>query len=285
MSTITPIEIPFPTSDALHLRFAVGACRLLVKPGSGPGWVSGAYDDPSNAIPLRIVQDGDPGSTRITQAFSWPEVWARPQYPPTFDLALGKDRPFALSLDMGAGEGIVDLGGLPLTQLTVNFGAGKQTIDFSAPNPQAMERVRVAAGAASLELVRLANANVAEVSIEGGAAAYVFDFGGQLRRNMAFKVTAGMSSVEIHIPSGTAAQVTTETVLGSVDMADGYMKKEGAFWNEAALRGATPLLSISASVVMGSIRVVTSSEVRSAGSQPTTAMQTASPEIVVDQRS
>ena len=153
---------------------------------------------------------------------------------------MGKTRPYALYLDMGAGEATVDLGGLPLTQLAVNFGAGKQTIDFSAPNPQPMERVRVTAGAASLELMRLANANVAEVSVEGGAAAYVFDFGGQLRRDVAFKLTAGMSSVEIRIPSGTAAKVTTETVLGSVDMADGFMKKEGAFWNEAALRGATP---------------------------------------------
>ena len=63
--------------------------------------------------------------------------------------------------------------------------------------------------------MRLANANVAQVSVEGGAAAYVFDFGGNLRRDVAFKLTAGMSSVEIRIPTGTAAKVTTETVLGS----------------------------------------------------------------------
>ena len=269
MSNVTTIDIPYPESQAPHLRFAVGACRLLVKPGASQSWVAGTYDDPSNAIPLRIVQDGDPGSTRITQAVSWPDVWARPPYPPTFDLALGKGRPYALSLDMGAGEATVDLGGLPLTSLSVNFGAGKQTIDFSAPNPQPMERLRVAAGAASLDLMRLANANVAEVRVEGGAAAYVFDFGGQLRRDVAFKVTAGMSSLEIRIPAGTAAKVTPETVLGSVDMADGFMKKEGAFWNEAALRGATPLLTISASVVMGSIRLVTSPETGSGNlSQP-----------------
>ena len=89
MSNVTTIDIPFPQSEALHLRFAVGACRLLVKPGAGQSWVAGTYDDPSNAIPLRIVQNGDPGTTRITQAVSWPDVWGRPQYPPTFDLSLG----------------------------------------------------------------------------------------------------------------------------------------------------------------------------------------------------
>ena len=282
MSNVTTIDIPFPDSEALHLRFAVGACRLLVKPGAGQGWVAGTYDDPSNAIPLRIVQNGDPGTTRITQAVSWPDVWGRPQYPPTFDLSLGKNRPYALNLDMGAGEATVDLGGLPVTHLAVNFGAGRQIIDFSLPNPQPMEQIRVTAGAASLELMRLANANVAEVSVEGGAAAYVFDFGGQLRRDVAFKVTAGMSSVEIRIPTGTAAKITTETVLGGLDMADGFMKKDGAFWNEAALRGATPILTISASVVMGSIRVVTTRETGTAGSWPTTAVQATPSETVVD---
>ena len=282
MSNVTTIDIPFPQSEALHLRFAVGACRLWVKPGAGPNWVAGTYDDPSNAIPLRIVQNGDPGTTRITQAVSWPDVWGRPQYPPTFDLSLGKSLPYALSLDMGAGEATVDLGGLPVTHLAVNFGAGRQIIDFSLPNPQPMEQIRVTAGAASLELMRLGNANVAEISVEGGAAAYVFDFGGQLRRDVAFKVTAGMSSVEIRIPTGTAAKVTTETVLGGLDMADGFMKKEGAFWNEAALRGSTPILTIGASVVMGSIRVVTTAETSSAGSQPTMAVQATPAENVVD---
>lgn len=276
MSSITTIDLPFPETEPRHLRFAVGACRLLVKPGTGPAWVAGTYDDTSNAIPLRIVQNGDPGTVKITQAVSWPDVWSRPPYPPTFDLALGAVRPYALSVDMGAGESIVDLGGLPVTQMTVNFGAGKQTIDFSAPNPQSMERMRVAAGAASLELKHLANANFAELIVEGGAAAYFFDFGGELRRDASCKITAGMASVEIHLPAGIATKVVAESVLGNIDMADGFMKKEGAYWNEAALLGKAPLLTITASVVMGAIKLITTG---GGGSQPqsqTTAVQVSS---------
>lgn len=278
MSNATTIDIPFAETEALHLRLAVGACRLLVKPGAGAQWVSGTYDDPSNAIPLRIVQNGDPGTVKITQAVSWPDVWGRPEYPPTFDLALGKGHPYALTVDMGAGEGTLDLGGLPLTKMRVNFGAGKQTIDFSAPNPQPMEKLWVAAGAASLELRHLANANFAEMTVEGGAAAYVFDFGGQLRRDASFKVTAGMSAVELRIPTTTAVKVVTETVLGSVDMADGFMKKEGAFWNEAALRGASPVLTIAASVVMGSVRLVNIAEAGGKTTQPAVVIEPVAPE-------
>ena len=52
--------------------------------------------------------------------------------------------------------------------------------------------------------------------------------------------------------------------------------------NEAALRGVTPLLTIGASVVMGSIRVVTTAETSSAGSQPTMAVHATPAENVVD---
>ena len=111
------------------------------------------------------------------------------------------------------------------------------------------------------------------MTVEGGAAAYVFDFGGRLGRDATCKITAGMSAVEIHLPAGTAAKVVMETVLGSVDLSDGFMKKEGAFWNEAALRGGTPVLTVTASVVMGSIRLVTTPNIPSAGGEPASEVQ------------
>jgi hypothetical protein len=64
-----------------------------------------------------------------------------------------------------------------------------------------------------------------------------------------------MSSVEITIPSSTAAKVKSETVLGSVDVGDGFMKKEGAFWNEAALASSGPVLNINATVALGAVRL------------------------------
>jgi hypothetical protein len=254
MSTTTAIDIPFAASDALHLHLAVGACRLLAKPGAGPQWVVGSYDDPSNAVPMRITQEN--GTARISQSFTWPGTWGSVTQPSTFDLALGKGRPYALTLEGGAGDVVLDLGGLPISRLTARFGAGKLELDFSVPNPQAMGQLSLSTGAAGIFLKNLANANCAQISVDGGAASYDLDFGGALLRDTSVRINAAMSGVAIRVPAATAVKVTGDSVIGGLDVGDGFMKQEGAFWNMAALNGGSPLLSIATSIVMGGVQVV-----------------------------
>lgn len=253
MTTPTPIDIPFLAADELELRLTVGACRLCIRPGDGPQWVAGAYDDPSNAVPLRIDLTGN--TARISQSFDWPSTWGSLRQPPTFDLFLGKGQPYTLTIEGGASEAELELGGLPLRQLTVRYGAGKQEIEFSAPNPEPMDLLSVACGAASLEMEGLANANFAEMTLEGGAAGYELDFGGLLRRDALVKINAAVSSVEISVPATTAVKMSGEAIMGGIDTGDGFMKREGAWWNEAALSGRTPCLTINARMTMGSVRL------------------------------
>lgn len=253
MSNQTPIDIAFPDAQDLHLRLTIGACKLHIRPGDGPQWVAGIYDDPSNAVPLRIEQNE--GTVRISQAFNWPESWGTFREPPTFDLFLGKARPFTLTLEGGASEADLELGGLPLRSMTVKYGAGKQEIGFSAPNPEPMDLLTVVGGAASMEFEGLANANFAEMTLEGGAASYELGFGGALRRAAAVKITTAVSSVILEVPSSTPVKMIAEAMMGSVDIGDGFMKKDGALWNEAALRGAAPAIVVNARVTMGSIRL------------------------------
>jgi hypothetical protein len=47
------------------------------------------------------------------------------------------------------------------------------------------------------------------------------------------------------------------STLGSVDLGDGFTKREGAFLTEAALRGVDPVLRIRAGVRLGSLRLRT----------------------------
>jgi hypothetical protein len=91
--------------------------------------------------------------------------------------------------------------------------------------------------------------------LSGGAAGYELDFGGTLRRDAEAKIEAGLSGVEIEIPASTPAKIVAETTLGSVDVGDGFTKREGAFWTEAWSAGDKPLLTIRAGVRLGALQL------------------------------
>jgi hypothetical protein len=70
-------------------------------------------------------------------------------------------------------------------------------------------------------------------------------------------IETGLSGVEISVPGSTATRVTAEVTLGSVEVGDGFAKREGVFLTEAALVGNGPVLSIRAGVRLGSLQLST----------------------------
>jgi hypothetical protein len=250
----TPINVAYPAAEDLHLRIALGACRFKARPGEGDAWVAGTYHDPTERRSPRILEEG--ASVTITEAEpSFERIPAVFAGVPRYELGIGKQRPFTLTIETGASEFDLDLGGVPLSRLTVRQGAGKFELNFSEPNPRPMELLEVSSGAAGIELENLANANFAEMRLSGGAAGYELDFGGALSRESRVSIETGLSGVEISVPASTAARIVAETTLGSVDVGDGFTKREGAFLTEGALSGGALLLEIRAGVRLGSLQL------------------------------
>ncbi len=245
------INVAYSEATDLHLRIRVGACRLKVVPGNSEAWVTGSYQYPKGALPLKIDKTG--GNVTITQDYDVAGLGGLLRYTPRFHLALGKTKPYALTLEAGASEVAVDLGGVPVRELVIKQAAGMAEFDFSAPNPREMSSLTVNSGAVALQMKNLDNANFAEMSFDGGAASYKFDFGGTLRRNAQAKISTSMAPVHIRIPSATAARVVENTVAAALDLGDGFTKKGGAFLTEAALTGKTPMLTIRANVSLGTL--------------------------------
>jgi hypothetical protein len=245
------INVAYPEASDLHLRIRVGACRLKIVPGDGAAWVSGVYQYPQGAFPLKIEKSG--GKVTITQDYDVTGLGGLFRYTPRFELVLGRAKAYALTLESGASDHSVDLGGLPLKGLIIKHGAGRAEFDFSAPNPQEMASLLVNSGAVGLQMKSLANANFAEMVFDGGAASYRFDFGGQLRRDSRAKISTSLAQVEICVPSLMAARVVENTVAASLDLGDGFTSRGGAFLTDAAIAGKTPALTIRANVSLGSL--------------------------------
>jgi len=255
---ITEINVAYPDSPGpdQHLRFTVGACRLRIAPAAPQdpdAWVRGTYRDPTGKLPCKVEQEG--ATVRISQQFSRVDLFGRFGEAPTFDLALGTGKPYMVTIETGASELTGDFGHLPLTRLVIKQGAGKATIDFSAPCAQPMSLLEIGAGAVEMQVKHLANANAAEISVNGGAAAYTFAFDGALQRDTHARINTGMSSVEIAVPATTAAKIASESFLGSLQVGDGFSKREGAFWSPAAVEGKRPVLTVRTSVALGSLRL------------------------------
>jgi len=252
----TPIQIAYPSVGNPHLRIALGACRFKARPGEVDEWIAGTYSDPTDRRPLSIVEEQ--AGVTITEAEpSFERIPAVFRGVPRYELEFGKEKPFALTIETGASDFDLDLGGVPLSRMMVRQGAGKFELGFPQPNPEPMEILEISSGAAAIELENLANANFSELHLSGGAASYELDFGGVLSRDAEVSIETGISGVVVSVPTSTAARVAAETTLGSVDVGDGFTKSEGAFSTEAALSGDGPVLRIRAGVRLGSLQLRT----------------------------
>ncbi len=245
------ISIPFPDIDLPQLKITAAPARLNVAAGDDLVWVAGNYTDPSGETGFRVNQQGPVTQLTHDRHFSGLRKGV-----PQFDLALGTGRSFSLAIETGASDrNVCDLGGVSLTDLDCKQGAGEFTLDFSRPNPVEMTKLSLAAGAAALELHNLANSNAGELSITGGAASFKADFGGELQRPMHARFNVGMAELRIAVPNETAAKIRASSTLGTVNVGDGFMTKEGAYWSEAAIKGALPELSIEIVTALGSVKI------------------------------
>lgn len=250
-TSLAEINIPYPQTADLRLTIRVGACRLKLVSGSGGAWVLGRYYYPRGALPLKTESRG--GRVTITQDYDVTGLGGLLRYTPRFELALGRLRPYSLKLEAGASDVMADLGGVPLKGLVIRQGAGRADFNFSARNPEEMASIDVNSGAVSLQMKGLSNANFAEMTFDGGAASYSFDFGGRLARDAKVRITTSLAPVTIHIPSATAASVAENTVAAALDLGDGFTRKGGAFLTEAAVKGSKPVLTIVANVSLGTL--------------------------------
>ena len=250
------ITVAYPAADDLNLRIALGACRVEGRSGEAESWIAGTCHDPTGERAPIVRKEGrlvtiteeKPSFERIPAVFGGV---------PRYELEFGKDkeRPFVLTIETGASEFDLDLGGVPLKALTVRQGPGRFNLDFSAPNPHPMSLLEISSGAAGMELENLANANFSRMRLSAGAASYELDFGGRLSQPAEVVIEAGLSGVEIAVPGSTAAEIVAETTLGSVDVGDGFAKREGAFLTEAAMAEKKPLLTIRAGVRLGALQI------------------------------
>lgn len=170
-----------------------------------------------------------------------------------WNLSLGTN-PMSLLIKAGAYTGKYELGGLSIHSLDVTDGASKVDLSFSNPNLIEMTTLKYTTGASTVSLTGLGNANVADLTFNGGAGSYTLDFSGQLSRDMTVSIESGVSSVTVIIPEGTNTQVITDNGLSTVSTSGNWIQNGNTY----QLTGNGNAITIQVKMGAGSLRLETS---------------------------
>lgn len=162
-----------------------------------------------------------------------------------WDLKLGAS-PLDLTIQAGAYEGNLELGGLALRSLTVRDGASHVDLSFGEPNRTEMSVLRYETGASDVKLTGLANANFSTLTFSGGAGNYTLDFSGELQRDAVVTIESGLGNLSLIVPPDVDASVTVEGAAVNISHGSGWAQNGQNYTQRGSGRTLTVLVKMAA---------------------------------------
>jgi hypothetical protein len=238
------ITVADPESDETRLSLNFGAGELKLSSGA-EGLVEGtALYNVENLKP-EIIENG--GNIEIKQG-DLENFLPADNLKNRWDLQLG-NTPMDLTIEAGAYEGNMELGGLALNNLIVKDGAAHVNLSFSEPNLVEMSHLAYSTGASEVTLSGLANANFETFDFDSGAGSYTLDFSGELQRDASVKINSGLSELILIVPEGVNATLTIEGGLTDINTGTGWSQSGSTYSHE----GSGPTLTITVNMGAGTI--------------------------------
>ncbi len=166
--------------------------------------------------------------------------------------------PMELRMEMGACKAELDLGGVPISELSLDIGAASGLLDFSSPNPARMKEFEIEAGASSLDLINIGNANFELFKFSGGAGSFDLDLRGKYTGESEIEIEVGLGSADIILPKGLPVRIESDRDewFSSVDLHGGDLDEiEDGVYESPDFEKASIRLTIRLEVGMGSVDV------------------------------
>ena len=235
------ITVADPKSDETRLTLSFGAGKLNVSPGA-QNLVDGTVIYNVKELKPEIQKDGN--SIEIKQG----DFHSLPPFDDLkneWDLKV-TDTPLDLTVQAGAYEGHLELGGLSLRSLTVKDGASHVEISFLEPNQTEMALLRYETGASDVKLTGLANANFSTLKFSGGAGNYTLDFSGELQRDATVTVDSGLGNLSLIIPEHLKATVTVESAAVNISSGSGWTQNGQKYTQKGSGSSLTILVKMAA---------------------------------------
>jgi hypothetical protein len=168
-------------------------------------------------------------------------------------LGLSREVPTDLTLEVGAAESRLDLGGIPLTGLVYRTGASSTKIHFDTPNPARIGTLELAAGAASFEVAGLGNARFEELEFDGAVGDVTLDFTGEWSGDATADIAVGLGALRLVVPRDIGVRLEKSGFLAGFNPR-GMEKVEGG-WQTSNFDSAPHRLRIKLKAAFGKVDV------------------------------
>lgn len=139
--------------------------------------------------------------------------------------------PMDLSLELGAVEADLQLGGLRLTDFSLRSGAADVTARFDRPNRETLRTMTLQVGAAQVKLLDAANSGVSRIVAEVGAGSLSIDFGGVLTHDVDVTATLALGGLALNVAPADGVFVDERTLLGGFKK-DGFTKEADGWYSD-----------------------------------------------------
>jgi hypothetical protein len=235
------ITVADPESDETRLTLSFGAGKLTLSPGA-KNLVDGTVVYNVKELKPEIQKNGN--SIEIKQG-DFHSLPAFDNMKNEWDLKVS-DTPLDLTVQAGAYEGNLELGGLSLKSLTVRDGASHVGVSFLKPNQTEMSLLRYETGASDVKLKGLANANFSTLTFSGGAGNYTLDFSGDLQRDATVTVDSGLGNLSLIIPENMDAVITVEGAAINISSGAGWTQNGQKYTQKGSGASLTILVKMAA---------------------------------------
>lgn len=241
-------------SLAVHVQFGLGT--LSIVPADGPTLfrVGLVYDDDHFDPDVRY----DAGRRRLTAGIDKDRDrglrFDHEDSQQRLNLAISAAVPVRLSVEFGAGEASLDLGGLALTSARIQTGASESTVRFSTPNVGTCSRLWFEVGAAEFRGEQLGNARCESIRVSGGVGEIRLDLSGAWNEGThSIRADVGLGEVRIDVPRNAGVRLRVHKFLAGVDH-PGFTKR-GSYYYSPNYDAAAVKLHLEVHATFGSIEV------------------------------
>jgi hypothetical protein len=159
----------------------------------------------------------------------------------------------ALDITLGAVDADLELGGLSLSQLTMQAGASQAVIRFSQPNRSRCRGAEITAGAAEVTMLGLGNSRCDRIDFEGGVGKVTLDFDGAWTSSSQATVRMAVGELTLRLPRRVGVRLKLDRFLASFDPAG--LARAGNGFQSPGYERAERHLDIDVMTAVGGVKV------------------------------